>query len=353
MGMAGAGYDCRLLIEKTDFTDPSIAAAIVDAADRHAGSLNMSFGPSSPSGPAPADEVRALEYAAARRVVLVAAAADSPTDEQGDPANVLQPPGTGSDTSKGLGLDITAADFSGGRAAFAGFGSEISLAAFGAFQPSGAGPVPCTGPPVGIFGAFPGNPTELEGPPSFAACRVAFQGDPRYATTAGTSMAAPQVAATAAMMRALNPYASVRDVLRLLKQTALRHPGTGWSSSLGWGVLDAGAALDATRRLDRLPPLSHVTVPRRSRHRTFIVRWAGHDQRRPGLIASGIAYYDIYVKVGRGRAHRLLRRTRRHAVRFHGRPGFRYVFFAVAVDRAGNRERRVFRRRTQVSHRAT
>jgi subtilisin family serine protease len=352
IGMAGAGYNCKLLIEKTDFTDPSIAASIVDAADRHADSINMSFGPSAPSGPAPADEVRALEYAAARKVVLVAAAADSPTDEQGDPANVLQPPGTGSDISKGLGLDVTAADFSGGRASFAGFGSEISLAAFGAFQPSGTGALPCTGPPVGIFGAFPANPTELEGPPSFAACRVVFEGDPRYATVAGTSMAAPQVAATAAMMRALNPYASLRDVVRLLKRTALRAPGAGWTSSLGWGILDAGAALNATRRLDRLPPLSHVIVPRRSRHRTFLVRWAGHDQRRPGLIASGIAYYDVYVKVGRGRARLLLRRTRRHGLRFHGRAGRRYVFFAVAVDRAGNRERRVFRRSTRVIERA-
>ena len=45
IGMAGAGYDCRLLIEKSDFTDSSIAASIVDAADRHVGALNMSFGP--------------------------------------------------------------------------------------------------------------------------------------------------------------------------------------------------------------------------------------------------------------------------------------------------------------------
>ena len=34
IGMAGAGYNCRLLVEKTDFSDSSIAAAIVDAANR-------------------------------------------------------------------------------------------------------------------------------------------------------------------------------------------------------------------------------------------------------------------------------------------------------------------------------
>src|SRR5947209_5732003 len=31
LGIAGAGYGCRLVIEKTDFTDSSIAAAIIDA----------------------------------------------------------------------------------------------------------------------------------------------------------------------------------------------------------------------------------------------------------------------------------------------------------------------------------
>ena len=40
---------------------------------------------------------QAIEYALARNVVLVAAAADEATNEQGDPANVLQPTGTGPD----------------------------------------------------------------------------------------------------------------------------------------------------------------------------------------------------------------------------------------------------------------
>ena len=33
-GMAGAGYDCRLVVEKSDLTDASIAASIVEATDR-------------------------------------------------------------------------------------------------------------------------------------------------------------------------------------------------------------------------------------------------------------------------------------------------------------------------------
>jgi serine protease len=113
IGIAGAGDDCRLVIEKTDFTDSSIAQSIVDATNRHVGALNMSFGPDPSAAPAPApeSEVRALEYAALHKVVLVAAAADAPVTEQGDPANVLQPAGTGADITKGMGLDVTAAQF--------------------------------------------------------------------------------------------------------------------------------------------------------------------------------------------------------------------------------------------------
>ncbi len=337
IGMAGAGYDCRLVIEKSDFSDSSIAAAIVDAAERHVQALNMSFGPAFPDGtPAPQSEVRALQYAAARKVVLVAAAADSPGTEQGDPANVLQPAGTGADINRGLGLDVTAAAYDGARASFAGFGSEISLAAYGALNPD-AGGVLGLGPPPGIFGAFPANQTQLEQLPDACLCRTTFNGDDRYAYLQGTSMAAPQVAATAAMMRVLNPYASLRDILRILKQTAQRPAGTGWSTNLGWGILDAGAALDATRRLDRLPPVSHLIAPHLARRRTFLVRWTGHDRQHPGLVASGIARFDVYVSVGGARS-RLIADTIRHELRFHGRPGVRYSFIVVAIDRAGNRE---------------
>ncbi len=149
IGIAGAGYDCKLVIEKTDFTDSSIAASIVDATDRHVGAINMSFGPDTPSTapPAPDSEVRALDYAASHKVVLVAAAADTPGTEQGDPGNVLQPAGTGPTLSSGIGLDVTAAAYNGARASFAGSGSEISLAAYGALDPDADGLLGLGGPP--------------------------------------------------------------------------------------------------------------------------------------------------------------------------------------------------------------
>jgi serine protease len=351
IGMAGAGFDCKLVIEKTDFTDSSIAASIVDAADHHVGAINMSFGPDqADAGPAPDSEVRALQYAAARDVVLVAAAADSPGVEQGDPANVLQPSGTGPDVNQGLGLDVTAAAYNGARASFAGSGTEISLAAYGALDPD-AGGILGFGPPPGLFGAFPANRTEIEALPDPCGCRTSFRGDKRYAYLQGTSMAAPQVAAAAAMMRALNPYATVSDILRIIKLTAQRPAGTAWGPNLGWGILDAGAAVRAVRTVDHLAPVSSLIAPKRPRSRTFVLRWAGHDQHLPGLVASGIARYEVYVRVNGGPARRIAN-TSRHTLRFRGRPGVRYTFTVVAVDRAGNRQRPATRATTRVAQNA-
>jgi serine protease len=339
LGIAGAGYGCRLVIEKTDFTDSSIDASIIDATKRHVGALNMSFGPSGGTETAPRAEVRALTYAAKHRVVLVAAAADSPGTEQGDPANVLQPARTGPHLDQGLGLDVTAADYKGNRASFAGSGTEISLAAYGALNPSGNVFSPCQGPTFGILGAFPLNSTEMEAfPPT--ACRVSFGGENRYATIAGTSMAAPQVAATAAMMRVLNPYATLADIIRTIKRTATRPRGKGWRSDLGWGILSAGAALRAIRRADHLAPKSTLIAPKLTHRRSFELRWRGQDQQRPGLIASGIAYFKVWMSSGNGRPV-LLAHTTRHSLRFTGRRGHRYIFWTVAVDHAGNHQRRI------------
>jgi serine protease len=352
IGMAGAGYDCRLVVEKSDLSDSSIAASIVDATDRHVQALNMSFGPGDgPPSPAPDSEVRALDYAAAHKVVLVAAAGDNPGAEQGDPANVLQPAGTAANLSAGIGLDVTAAAYNGARASFAGYGSEISLAAFGALDPDSNGLLGIGAPPPGIFGAFPASSADLEGLPQPCGCRTAFQGSSSYAYLQGTSMAAPQVAAAGAMMRVLNPFASLSDVLSTLKRTAQRPAGTGWSAELGWGILNAGAALDAIRRVDRLPPEASLVAPRLSRSRHFGLRWTGQDREYPGLIASGIARYEVYVRTNGGRA-RLLTRTTARRLTFNGRRGSRYRFYVVAVDRAGNRALHAAVKTTAVARRA-
>jgi hypothetical protein len=108
-----------------------------------------------------------------------------------------------------------------------------------------------------------------------------------------------------------------------------------WSPNLGWGILDADAAIQAIRRVDRLGPVSRLHAPRLSRRRSFLLTWTAHDQRRPELIPSGVAFFRLYVSVDGGR-RRLISRTGRHQFRFTGLPGHRYTFFLVAVDHAGN-----------------
>ena len=337
IGLAGAGLRCRLLIIKSDFSDSSVAKSIVWAVDHGADAINMSFG--TDPGPRPSQAVRdAVDYAVQHDVVLAAAAADSAIAEQGYPADLLQPTGTGPNLTSNKGLSVTAADASDRRAPFAGDGSQISVAAYGSYA-AAAG----NGPP-GIFGAFTAGPNELETgsvglpPRPPCGCRTTFLGDNRYAYVQGTSMATPMVAATAALMRHLNPDLTSDEIVLAIKETARRPAGTGWTSDLGWGILDAGAALARTAALDRRAPVSRVRpLPRSTTARTLTVRWTGSDPAPHGVRSSGIARYELWRSTDGGRFRKLFsaRGTFRHVTL---RRGGRYRFYTVAVDHAGNRE---------------
>jgi subtilisin family serine protease len=340
LGLAGAGLDCGLLAIKTDFSDASVVQSVVEAADRGAHVINLSFGTDGTRRP-PQALVDALAYATSRGAVLVAAAADVVTQEQGDPANVLQPTGTGPDLSSNVGLSVTAATFSGARADFAGNGSQISVASYGTFERAGTGP-------DGVFGALPGTPTDLEqgsiAPPSPpCGCRTVFRGDARYAYLKGTSMATAIVSGVAALVRRLNPDLRPPEVVRLLKVTARRPAGTGWSPELGWGIVDARAAVESARLIDRRAPVSRVAArARRTRLRTITLRWRGVDAGPRGVAVSGIAAYELWRAVNGRRAVKIARTTTTSR-RVRLRPGRRSAFFTVAIDRAGNREPRPLR----------
>ena len=333
IGLAGAGLDCKLIVEKSDLSDASVAQAIVDATNRGADAINMSFGTDG-STPAPPALVDAVNFAFAHNVVMAAAAADSAVTEQGDPANVLQPSGSGPDITQGRGLTVTAADFSDQRAPFAGFGSEISIAAYGSFA-SNSGP-------AGIFAAFPHSVTSLETgsllpppPQPPCGCRTTFQGDNGYAYLQGTSMATPMVAAVGALMRHLNPGLSASDIITLIKQTARRPAGSGWNQDLGWGILDGGAALDAARHIDRDPPQAQLApIPKRTRRGKLTLRWTATDPAPPGVIAPGIDHFEIWRAYDR-RPPALLATTAQTSLLVHLHGGHRYGFFVRAVDRAG------------------
>jgi subtilisin family serine protease len=331
IGIGGAGGNCDLLVAKSDLTEGSVAKALVWAADNGAEAINMSFGT---DGRVPAADavVQALKYANAKGAVLVAAAADDPVTEQGDPANVLQPTDTGANLAQNLGLSVTAATAADARASFAGRGTQISMAAYGTYGPGGAS---------GILGAFPAQVTTLEKgstspQQSPCHCRVPFNGDNRYAYLPGTSMAAPMVAGVAALMRHINPDLPPSEVVRILKQTARRANNVGWTPDLGWGILDAGAAIAAARAIDRRPPTSALQRPV-VRGRSIRLRWHGQDDTVPGVAATGIDHFEIWRSAGR-RAARRIATTRAHSMRLRGMRGQRYSFFTIAVDHAGNRE---------------
>jgi hypothetical protein len=150
-------------------------------------------------------------------------------------------------------------------------------------------------------------------------------------------MAAPQVTAVAAMVRHLNPDLTAAEIIRLVKRTARRPAGAGWNADLGWGILDAGAAVAAARVEDRRAPVSRLRTSHRLRDGELTLRLTGSDQAPPGLVASGIERFEIWRSVN-GQKARRLRSTPARTVHVAARHLTRYAFYSIAVDRAGNRE---------------
>jgi subtilisin family serine protease len=340
-GTVGAGGRCRLVTIKSDLYDLSVARAVRRATALKVDAIVMSFGT---DGTRPASRAlqQALRDAAAAGVVLVAAAADVPTDEQGWPADVLQPTGTGSDPDGGIGLTVTAATNAGTRASFAGSGGQISLAAYGAYADTG-------GPP-GIVAAFPAGPAVNEQPQDGgdpAARRTSIGGDPRYAYQAGTSMAAPMVAGTAVLMRGANPDLGAAEIGRILKRTATR--AAGWTPALGWGIVDARAAVDEARRVDlRAPSATFTTQSQTVVGPALQLAWLGTDRSPAPLKPSGVRTVELWRSVDRSRFVRVAS-ARRGLTVVVPRGTTRYVL--RAVDRAGNRAKLATKRAITITRR--
>jgi serine protease len=188
----------------------------------------------------------------------VAAASNNSTSDQGAPASQLQP-GNAPDLNAGRGLVVTAADHADTRAE-TGYGPQVSLAAYGFYDDAPEGP-------PGLVSTYPPPPDliGLECDSPLLNCRHGIEGDRRYAYLQGTSMATPQVAGLAALVADLNPWLSVHDRLVLIKRSARR--SGGWSSDLGWGIINAGSAISAARGIDRRPPRSRARSRKRVRIR--------------------------------------------------------------------------------------
>ncbi len=150
-------------------------------------------------------------------------------------------------------------------------------------------------------------------------------------------MATAIVGGVAALVRDLNPDLRGTEIVRLLKETARRPAGSGWSPELGWGIVDGAAALRRAAQTDRRAPSSRLRAPASTRRRTLTLRWTGSDRAPENVIASGVARFEVWRSVAGGAAVRIASTTRR-SLRLRVRPGRRYAFFTIAVDRAGNRE---------------
>ena len=151
-------------------------------------------------------------------------------------------------------------------------------------------------------------------------------------------MAAPIVTGVAAMARHLNPDATIGDILRTIKETASRPAGSGWSADLGWGVIDAGKALEAMRVIDRRAPQSKLRGEKRVRRaRSVTLKWTGADKAPQGLTPSGVDVYEVYRSANR-RPYRRIKRTGKTSLKLKVKPGSLYRFYTIAVDKAGNRE---------------
>src|SRR5262245_53443913 len=225
-GLAGFGGDAPLLMVKAvgaddSFSDVDEAAAIVYAVDHGAKVVNLSLGGVGASEL----EERAIEYAAAHDVLLVAAAGNeyasgNPVEY---PAAALQPPG--SNGEGGAGLSVAASTMAGSRASFSNTGSHISRAA----------------PGENVLGAIAaGAPRQWW--PRF---RLPGAHAGHYGWSSGTSFSAPQVAGAAALVWAANPTLTAEQVGAILKSTA--SGGGHWNPRLGFGVIDVEAAVAVAR----------------------------------------------------------------------------------------------------------
>lgn len=205
-GIAGVAPHCRIMGVKVlnangNGSFDAIANGVIYAVDNGASVINMSLGGSTQS-----DTVaRAIAYAIAHNVVVVAATGNS-----------LDPPcGVNSPASIPDVIAVGATDSSDALAFFSCTGPQIDVSA----------------PGVGIMSIIQGNATDSASPASD-----------------GTSFSSPMVAGIAALMRSLDPTMSVRDITRYIDFTAKQKPsGSGFNNNLGFGVVDAGAALAAAQ----------------------------------------------------------------------------------------------------------
>ena len=222
LGVAGIAFGATVMpVKVLDSagwgTDLDIARGMRFAADNGADVINMSFSGEAPSG-ALAD---AVEYAASKGVVMVAASGKEGNSSVYYPAAYEDCIAVGATTSRNT------------RAAYSNYGSALDLVA-----PGGDG---------GAETQVMQNTYTVDGDPG---------SDFGYVPRQGTSMAAAHVSGVTALLTAKNPGWEPEDVRTALQSSCLDLGEPGWDASSGYGLIDAGKALNA--RLDKKPRISSL-----------------------------------------------------------------------------------------------
>ena len=194
LGVAGVSWGARLMPVKVldaggNGSYATVAGGILWATDHGAQVINLSLGGTSPS-----QLLRdAVDYAASRGVILVAASGNSNSTAILYPARYYNV------------IAVAATDSSNARAWFSNFGTEVDLAA----------------PGVSIYSTSTGG----------------------YSIRNGTSMATPYVAGLAAILRGIPGNASRTAIVQQMQSTALDLGSSGWDIYYGHGLIQMDAAI--------------------------------------------------------------------------------------------------------------
>ncbi len=227
VGLAGFCGACRVAVFKAmPLDDVQLSLGIQRLTDAHVRIINLSVVSRTVSQPM----IDALNYAQRAGVLVVAASGNEGSGTIDFPASYLQPP----NGETAPALSVGAVDGRNQRVPFSNWGSQLSLVAPGALDNR------CS---FGIVGALPPVAEDFD---AGHACQSTLDklGGNRYAYASGTSFAAPEVAGIAALVWSVRPELTAFQVASVLQSTATRKPGADWGPTLGWGVVDAKAAVE-------------------------------------------------------------------------------------------------------------
>ncbi|MGQ9516661.1 MAG: S8 family peptidase [Anaerolineae bacterium] len=221
IGIAGMAWHAKILPLKVldakgDGSYFNIIRAIRYAADHGAKIINLSLGGSFPDP----NLQEAVQYARTRGCLVVAAA--------GNQGGALLYPAAYGET-----LAVAATDDRQRRPSYSNYGAEVDLAAPGGTQS------------VGIYSLTPGG---------------------GYTTLFGTSMATPHVSGLAALIWSTAPALTADQVAGIIKETALKvgttpYNAAGWNQELGYGLINAPAALQRAQQFQAPTPAPTPTRP--------------------------------------------------------------------------------------------